>query len=103
MKIRKKPRRTKIRKAIKPSRIKIRKEKIQVAVYGVRKNFRFSFYIKFVPSDDIQKNIKKMIRMGRREAKHILKKSRIIARKTYGGRLEKIVWLSYDNGLKVEV
>ena len=92
----------KIRKE-KPHRIKIRKEKIRVGVYGVRKNFRFSFYIKFVPSYDIEEDIKKMIRMGRREAKRILKESRDVAKKSYGASLEKVVWLSYDNGLKVEV
>ncbi len=73
--------------------MKRRTEKIQVAVYGKRNTFRFHFIMKYPISYDTEKDIKRMIRIGRREALQIFKDSKPIYKRQYGGVLEKISWL----------
>lgn len=83
--------------------MKVKVEKLRVAVYGKRQNYRFSFIIRVPLSYDTQTDVQRMIRVARREAKRIFKESKTIYLAKWGGHLEKIVWLIFENGLKTEV
>ena len=84
--------------------MKIKVEKVRVAVYGARDNYRFSFTARWYPFyEDVQVDVDRMIIAGRKEARRIFRESYLRLRDHYGAHLDKIVWLHFDNGLKVEV
>ena len=84
--------------------MKIKIEKVRVNVYGARDNYRFSFIVRWYPFyEDVQVDIDRMIIEARKEAIRIFRESYLRLRAHYGGHLDKIVWLHFDNGLKVEV